>query len=118
MLEITERFLRTFGFDNYQVHLSTRPEGEGASVGSDEAWEQATGALTEALAEVGWEYLVDEGEGAFYGPKIDVGVTDAIGEHRTASSPDDSSRSAFSDRRPGPLSREDSSRSVFLHPAC
>ena len=81
MLEITERFLRTFGFDNYQVHLSTRPEGEGASVGSDEAWEQATGALTEALAEVGWEYLVDEGEGAFYGPKIDVGVTDAIGEH-------------------------------------
>ena len=50
-----------------QVHLSTRPIGENASVGSDEAWASATAALTEALDEVGLGYKTDEGEGAFYG---------------------------------------------------
>ena len=46
-----------------QVHLSTRPAGEDATVGSDEAWEAATAALTQALDEVGLSYEVDEGEG-------------------------------------------------------
>ena len=51
------------------MHLSTRPVGENATVGSDEAWEAATAALTEALDDVGLEYEVDEGEGAFYGKR-------------------------------------------------
>eukprot|EP01043_Picozoa_sp_COSAG02_P041309 COSAG02_NODE_3413_length_6785_cov_8.990278_4_plen_66_part_00 len=52
-----------------QVHLSTRPVGENATVGSDKAWEAATAALTQALDDVGLDYEVDEGEGAFYGKR-------------------------------------------------
>ena len=56
--------------------LSTRPE---KSVGSDEIWDAATDALKEALERKGWSYGVDEGGGAFYGPKIDLKIRDAIG---------------------------------------
>jgi len=68
--------LKTFGFDEYEVYLSTRPE---KSVGSDEHWEQATAALKAALEEVGLAYELDPGEGVFYGPKIDMKIRDAIG---------------------------------------
>ena len=56
--------------------LSTRPP---ESVGSDEIWDRATAALQGALQRKGWSYDVDEGGGAFYGPKIDLKIQDAIG---------------------------------------
>ncbi len=64
-----------FGF-KYHVELSTRPEN---SMGSNEDWENATNALKEALEEMGTDYLVNEGDGAFYGPKIDFHLEDSIG---------------------------------------
>ena len=64
------------GFTDYEVMLSTRPE---KSVGSDDIWDKATAALVEGLDRKGWSYTVDEGGGAFYGPKIDVKIKDAIG---------------------------------------
>ena len=64
-----------FGFD-YFVELSTRPED---SMGSDEDWEMATNGLRNALDEMGLKYIVNEGDGAFYGPKIDFHLRDAIG---------------------------------------
>lgn len=71
--------LRAFGFDEFTASLSTRPEGK--SVGSDEDWARATDALRLALEAEALDYDVDEGGGAFYGPKIDVKVRDAIGRH-------------------------------------
>ena len=56
--------------------LSTRPE---KAIGTDEIWELATGSLEAALQKKGWDYGVDEGGGAFYGPKIDIKIKDAIG---------------------------------------
>ena len=64
-----------FGFA-YHVELSTRPED---SMGSDEDWEMATEGLRSALDELGLDYVVNEGDGAFYGPKIDFHLVDAIG---------------------------------------
>ncbi|MCA1989889.1 MAG: threonine--tRNA ligase [Desulfarculus sp.] len=63
-----------FGFD-YKLELSTRPEH---SIGSDQDWERATDALTQALMRSGRPYEINEGDGAFYGPKIDVKLTDAL----------------------------------------
>jgi threonyl-tRNA synthetase len=76
VLDLTETILTRFGFDKYEIMLSTRPE---KAVGSDEIWEAATVALRGALEAKGWDYGVDEGGGAFYGPKIDVKIRDAIG---------------------------------------
>ncbi|MEZ5077913.1 MAG: threonine--tRNA ligase [Solirubrobacterales bacterium] len=70
--ELYERF----GFDDVRVELSTRPEN---SIGSDEEWEKAEAALHEALRSIGREYQLNPGDGAFYGPKIDFHVTDALG---------------------------------------
>ncbi len=64
-----------FGF-KYHVELSTRPEN---SMGSDEDWNNATEALREALDDMGFAYVVNEGDGAFYGPKIDFHLEDSIG---------------------------------------
>ena len=64
-----------FGFE-YHVELSTRPED---SMGSDEDWEMATSALQGALDELGLPYVINEGDGAFYGPKIDFHLVDCIG---------------------------------------
>lgn len=64
-----------FGFD-YFVELSTRPED---SMGSDEDWEMATNGLRKALDDMGLEYIVNEGDGAFYGPKIDFHLRDSLG---------------------------------------
>lgn len=63
-----------FGFD-FEMEISTRPE---KSIGSDEDWERATAALMKALDEKGFQYHICEGEGAFYGPKIDVKLKDAL----------------------------------------
>jgi len=66
----------TFGFEDVRVELSTRPE---KSIGTDEQWEQAEGALREALERQGRDYDVSAGEGTFYGPKIDFHITDGLG---------------------------------------
>ncbi|MFM7266546.1 MAG: threonine--tRNA ligase [Cyanobium sp.] len=76
VLNLTERILSTFDFRSYEIHLSTRPP---KSIGDDDVWELATRGLVEALERKGWSYRVDEGGGAFYGPKIDLKIEDAIG---------------------------------------
>ena len=76
ILDLTEQILSTFDFRNYEINLSTRPE---KSIGEDAVWELATQGLIEALDRKGWAYKVDEGGGAFYGPKIDLKIEDAIG---------------------------------------
>jgi len=76
VIEFVLSILRRFGFSEYEVYLSTKPEHY---VGEDDAWEQATQALREALEAEGLEYKVEEGGGAFYGPKIDVKIKDAMG---------------------------------------
>ncbi|MGH3666521.1 MAG: threonine--tRNA ligase [Egibacteraceae bacterium] len=69
---------RAFGLgDPSRVAVSTRPDGK--SIGTDEQWDRAEAALKEAAAASGFDYGIDEGEGAFYGPKIDVHARDAIG---------------------------------------
>lgn len=75
-LHFVVSILRAFGFDEYEMMLSTRPE---KSVGDDASWERATGALRKALESVGLGYEIDEGGGAFYGPKIDVKIKDSLG---------------------------------------
>jgi len=77
LLDFTLSVLRAFGFEDFQAKLSTRPEDK--AVGEEELWEMATDGLRAALESAGLDYVVDEGGGAFYGPKIDVDVTDAIG---------------------------------------
>ena len=76
ILDLTEQILSTFDFRSYEINLSTRPE---KSIGEDAVWELATQGLIEALDRKGWSYKVDEGGGAFYGPKIDLKIEDAIG---------------------------------------
>lgn len=75
VINLADEIYRTFGFD-YKVELSTRPEN---SMGTDEQWNTAIDALKDALAEKGIEYKINEGDGAFYGPKIDFQLVDAIG---------------------------------------
>ncbi len=76
ILDFTLFILKTFGFDSYDVYLSTRPE---KYVGSLENWERSTNALKHALETKGLAYMVDPGEGVFYGPKIDIKVKDSLG---------------------------------------
>jgi threonyl-tRNA synthetase len=71
-----DQLYERFGFDEVRVELSTRPE---KSIGTDEQWERAEGALREALERQGRDYEVSPGEGTFYGPKIDFHITDALG---------------------------------------
>jgi threonyl-tRNA synthetase len=75
VLEFVDSIMQRFGF-TYEMEISTRPE---KSIGSDEIWEKATNALKGALNRLNREYGIDEGGGAFYGPKIDIKITDAIG---------------------------------------
>ena len=72
---LIDEVYRQFGF-KYHVELSTRPEN---SIGSEEDWELATAGLRRALEEMGLDYVVNEGDGAFYGPKIDFHLEDSIG---------------------------------------
>ena len=75
VMELIDSFYNTFGF-KYNMELSTRPEN---SMGSDEDWETATSALRRALDKTGKPYVINEGDGAFYGPKIDFHLEDSIG---------------------------------------
>jgi len=68
-------YTKTFGF-KYHIELSTRPEN---SMGSKEDWDEATDALREAIEEMGYAYEINEGDGAFYGPKLDFHLTDCLG---------------------------------------
>ncbi|MBU1221678.1 threonine--tRNA ligase [Myxococcota bacterium] len=68
--------LKAFGFENFVCRLSTKPAGK--YVGTDEIWANATEVLREVLTEWGGEYEVDEGGGAFYGPKIDIALKDSL----------------------------------------
>ncbi|MFM8870622.1 MAG: threonine--tRNA ligase [Actinomycetota bacterium] len=77
LLDFVISVLRRFGFEDFEFNLSTRDPQK--SVGSDEIWEKATVALREAMNRHGVEYKVKEGDAAFYGPKIDIDVRDAIG---------------------------------------
>jgi threonyl-tRNA synthetase len=76
VLDLTLYMLGSFGFHDYEVFLSTRPE---RYVGTLENWERATAALREALERKGMAYKVDPGEGVFYGPKIDIKIKDVLG---------------------------------------
>ena len=75
-LDFVTTWMKDFGFDRFEADLSTRPE---KYVGEVELWDQAETALKASLVEAGIEYRIAEGEGAFYGPKIDVHIRDAIG---------------------------------------
>jgi threonyl-tRNA synthetase len=74
--EAIDELYARFGFEDVKVELSTRPD---KSMGSEEQWAKAEAALTEALDRQGREYELNPGDGAFYGPKIDFHVTDALG---------------------------------------
>jgi len=69
-------FLRAFGFDTYEAYVATRPE---KAIGELSLWNDATEALRRAADQAGLQYQIDEGGGAFYGPKIDLRVKDALG---------------------------------------
>jgi threonyl-tRNA synthetase len=75
VLKLVERIYSTFGL-GFHLELSTRPE---KSIGTDEQWNVATSGLKAALQAYGADYLINEGDGAFYGPKIDVHIKDALG---------------------------------------
>ena len=75
ILELVDYIMGTFGF-TYEAEISTRPD---KSIGTDDMWEHATDSLKEACARRGLAYDINEGDGAFYGPKIDIKVKDAIG---------------------------------------
>ena len=75
VMDLIDRMYRVFGFD-YRIELSTRPED---SMGSEELWDEAENALRRVLEDRGVDYVLNEGDGAFYGPKIDYHVLDALG---------------------------------------
>ncbi|MCK4496276.1 MAG: threonine--tRNA ligase, partial [Candidatus Aminicenantes bacterium] len=75
VLSLALRILKTFGFSEYDIFLSTRPE---KCVGKLEDWERATQALDKALRDEKLNFQVDEGEGVFYGPKIDIKIKDVL----------------------------------------
>jgi threonyl-tRNA synthetase len=75
VIDLLQEMYATFGFDNYHVELSTKPEKH---IGSDDIWETATNALKGALEHKGMDYQINEGDGAFYGPKIDFHINDCL----------------------------------------
>ena len=76
VLDFTLFILKTFGFSDYIIYLSTQPD---KYVGTEDGWQKATGALQKALEHKGLKYEIDPGEGVFYGPKIDIKVRDSLG---------------------------------------
>ncbi|MBI2934059.1 MAG: threonine--tRNA ligase [Chloroflexi bacterium] len=76
VLELAGFMMKTFGFEHYDIMLSTRPD---KYAGTLEIWELATGTLKTCLEKLGIKYEVDPGEGVFYGPKIDIKIHDAVG---------------------------------------
>lgn len=79
VLNLADKLYMTFGLP-YKLELSTRPE-KSKTIGTDEEWENATAGLKGALDEWNHSYRINEGDGAFYGPKIDIHIRDAIGRH-------------------------------------
>jgi threonyl-tRNA synthetase len=77
IIDLVIDFMKVFGFE-YAMEISTRPE---KSIGTDQDWERATDALIMAMEDKGLPYSINEGEGAFYGPKIDVKLEDALGRY-------------------------------------
>jgi len=75
-IDLLSKVYADLGFNEFQIKLSTRPEQR---VGSDEIWDKAELSLKNAIEKLGLEYRIDEGDGAFYGPKLDFVLTDAIG---------------------------------------
>jgi threonyl-tRNA synthetase len=75
-IELLSSVYRDLGFEGFEIKFSTRPE---VRIGSDETWDKVEGALEAAIRSAGASYEVDPGEGAFYGPKLDFKLTDAIG---------------------------------------
>ncbi len=76
VIQMVEKFYKTYGFDEWEYFISTKPE---KAIGEQQGWDHAINALRNALKRIGKDFKVKEGEGAFYGPKIDVDVKDAIG---------------------------------------
>jgi threonyl-tRNA synthetase len=76
VLDFVVKMLRTFGFDDFKAYIATKPE---KAVGDDVMWQQATQALKVAADKAQLAYEMDEGGGAFYGPKIDIKIKDALG---------------------------------------
>lgn len=74
ILNFVDNIMKNFGFE-YEMEISTKPT---KAIGDDEVWQTATNALKQALDENGYKYGIDEGGGAFYGPKIDIKITDAL----------------------------------------
>ena len=75
-IELLSKIYSDLGFNDFDIKLSTRPENR---VGSDEIWDKAEKSLEDAIKQLGLDYEIDEGDGAFYGPKLDFVLTDAIG---------------------------------------
>ncbi len=75
-MTLLNKVYKTLGMDNFKIYLSTRPEKR---MGSDEVWDRAEGALSDALKQLDLPYTVNPGDGAFYGPKLDIMFVDAIG---------------------------------------
>ncbi|PJE73624.1 MAG: threonine--tRNA ligase [Candidatus Terrybacteria bacterium CG10_big_fil_rev_8_21_14_0_10_41_10] len=78
MVDYAIDIYKTFGFDEYEIFIATKPEKH---IGENDVWELATNALTQSLKEKNLEYHIKEGEGAFYGPKIEFNIKDAIGRN-------------------------------------
>lgn len=76
VLALASKVYKKFGFDDVKMALATKPE---KSIGSNELWDHATEALQKALEQAGFAYELNEGEGAFYGPKIEICIEDAMG---------------------------------------
>jgi threonyl-tRNA synthetase len=76
VIDITDRIYKAFGFEDVRVELATRPK---KSIGTDEMWEHATGALVQAMEARGIPFKINEGEGAFYAPKIEYHIRDCLG---------------------------------------
>ena len=75
-IDLLSKVYADLGFNEFEIKLSTRPEKR---VGSDEIWDKAESSLKNAIEKLGLDYKIDEGDGAFYGPKLDFVLTDAIG---------------------------------------
>ena len=75
-IKLLSKIYKDLGFNDFKIKLSTRPE---IRVGSDEIWDQAENSLQSAIEKLGYAYDIDEGDGAFYGPKLDFVLTDALG---------------------------------------
>lgn len=76
LLKRIKKIYRVFNMEVQEVYLSTKPE---KSLGAKEDWDRAEAALAEALKQAGWEYEINPGDGAFYGPKIDMAIKDVLG---------------------------------------